>query len=130
MRINALEDQETGFQCGDADDNDEGRYILFYFLFAKNTYTLMRKLNIILFGGFIMFKIFNDDNYDKAMFIIARVIWGIAAFIFYCIGIDVMVMTDISPVIMDVYAIVMIYAMVRYSVIDICKMIDKTIDKE
>ena len=31
MRINALEDQETGFQCGDADDNDEGRYILFYF---------------------------------------------------------------------------------------------------
>lgn len=31
MRINALEDQETGFQCGDADDNDEGRYMLFYF---------------------------------------------------------------------------------------------------
>ena len=33
MRIDALEDQETGFQCGDADDNDEGRYILFYFFF-------------------------------------------------------------------------------------------------
>ena len=32
MRINALEDQETGFQCGDADDNDEGRYMLFYFV--------------------------------------------------------------------------------------------------
>ena len=31
MRINALEDQETGFQCGDADDNDEGHYMLFYF---------------------------------------------------------------------------------------------------
>ena len=31
MRINALEDQETGFQCDDADDNDEGRYMLFYF---------------------------------------------------------------------------------------------------
>ena len=34
MRIDALEDQETGFQCGDADDNDEGRYILFYFFFS------------------------------------------------------------------------------------------------
>ena len=31
MRTNALEDQETGFQCGDADDNDEGRCMLFYF---------------------------------------------------------------------------------------------------
>lgn len=31
MRINALEDQETRFQCGDVDDNDEGRYMLFYF---------------------------------------------------------------------------------------------------
>ena len=41
MRINALEDQETGFQCGDADDNDEGRYILFYF-FAKITRHLMK----------------------------------------------------------------------------------------
>ena len=77
-----------------------------------------------------MFKIFNDDNYDKAMFIIARVIWGLGTFIFYCIGIDVMAMADISPVIMDMYAIVMVYAMVRYSVIDICKMIVKTIDKE
>ena len=36
MRINALEDQETGFQCGDADDNDEGRYILFYFFRSRN----------------------------------------------------------------------------------------------
>ena len=36
MRINALEDQETGFQCGDADDNDEGRYILFYFFVRDN----------------------------------------------------------------------------------------------
>ena len=37
MRINALEDQETGFQCGDADDNDEGRYMLFYF--SRENYT-------------------------------------------------------------------------------------------
>ena len=37
MRINALEDQETGFQCGDADDNDEGRYMLFYFSREINT---------------------------------------------------------------------------------------------
>ena len=37
MRINALEDQETGFQCGDADDNDEGRYMLFYF-FVREIY--------------------------------------------------------------------------------------------
>ena len=44
MRIDALEDQETGFQCGDADDNDEGRYILFYFYFAKITMPLMKKL--------------------------------------------------------------------------------------
>ena len=44
MRINALEDQETGFQCGDADDNDEGHYMLFYFLFAKLTGSIMRKL--------------------------------------------------------------------------------------
>ena len=36
MRINALEDQETGFQCGDADDNDEGHYILFYFSVREN----------------------------------------------------------------------------------------------
>ena len=36
MRINALEDQETGFQCGDADDNDEGRYMLFYFFVREN----------------------------------------------------------------------------------------------
>ena len=43
MRINALEDQETGFQCGDADDNDEGHYILFYFLFAKFTWYIMRE---------------------------------------------------------------------------------------
>ena len=43
MRINALEDQETGFQCGDADDNDEGRYMLFYFLFAKFTWYIMRE---------------------------------------------------------------------------------------
>ena len=42
MRINALEDQETGFQCGDADDNDEGRYILFYFSLAKFTWGLMK----------------------------------------------------------------------------------------
>lgn len=47
MRTNALEDQETGFQCGDADDNDEGRYILFYFLFAKITWCVMRKLKKI-----------------------------------------------------------------------------------
>ena len=44
MRINALEDQETGFQCGDADDNDEGRCILFYFLFAKFTWSLPRRV--------------------------------------------------------------------------------------
>lgn len=37
MRIDALEDQETGFQCGDADDNDEGRCILFYF-FSREIY--------------------------------------------------------------------------------------------
>ena len=42
MRINVLEDQETGFQCGDADDNDEGRYMLFYFCFAKLTWCLMK----------------------------------------------------------------------------------------
>ena len=46
MRINALEDQETGFQCGDADDNDEGRYILFYFLFAKNAWSLMKRSDL------------------------------------------------------------------------------------
>lgn len=51
MRINALEDQETGFQCGDADDNDEGRYILFYFSLAKFTWGLMRKLKKFI-GGF------------------------------------------------------------------------------
>lgn len=53
MRINALEDQETGFQCGDADDNDEGRYILFYFyfLFAKFAWPLMREILIYIFGG-------------------------------------------------------------------------------
>ena len=39
MRTNALEDQETGFQCSDADDNDEGRYILFYF-FVREINTL------------------------------------------------------------------------------------------
>ena len=44
MRTNALEDQETEFQCGDADDNDEGRYMLFYFFFAKFTLTIMRKI--------------------------------------------------------------------------------------
>lgn len=42
MRIDALEDQETGFQCGDADDNDEGRYILFYFSLAKYAWYLMK----------------------------------------------------------------------------------------
>ena len=47
MRIDALEDQETGFQCSDADDNDEGRYILFYFSLAKFTWHLMRKLKKI-----------------------------------------------------------------------------------
>ena len=36
MRIDAIEDQETGLQCGDADDNDEGRYILFYFFRSRN----------------------------------------------------------------------------------------------
>ena len=55
MRINALEDQETGFQCGDADDNDEGHYILFYFLFAKFTESIMRKLKKFI-GGFIYEK--------------------------------------------------------------------------
>lgn len=47
MRTDALEDQETGFQCGDADDNDEGRYILFYFFRAKKTCSLMRELILI-----------------------------------------------------------------------------------
>ena len=51
MRTNALEDQETGFQCGDADDNDEGRYILFYFSLAKFTWYIMRKLKNFI-GGF------------------------------------------------------------------------------
>lgn len=51
MRINALEDQETGFQCGDADDNDEGRYILFYFYLAKFAWPLMREILIYIFGG-------------------------------------------------------------------------------
>lgn len=55
MRIDALEDQETGFQCGDADDNDEGRYILFYFSLAKFTGYLMRKLKKFI-GGFIYEK--------------------------------------------------------------------------
>lgn len=47
MRTNALEDQETGFQCGDADDNDEGHYMLFYFSLARKTYSLMRELILI-----------------------------------------------------------------------------------
>ena len=51
MRINALEDQETEFQCGDADDNDEGRYMLFYFSLAKNAWHLMREILIYIFGG-------------------------------------------------------------------------------
>lgn len=51
MRIDALEDQETGFQCGDADDNDEGRCILFYFSLAKFTWGLMREILIYIFGG-------------------------------------------------------------------------------
>lgn len=51
MRNDALEDQETGFQCGDADDNDEGRYILFYFSLAKYAHTIMRKLKKFI-GGF------------------------------------------------------------------------------
>ena len=55
MRIDALEDQETGFQCGDADDNDEGRYILFYFSLAKFAWYLMRKLKKII-GGIVMKK--------------------------------------------------------------------------
>ena len=42
MRINALEDQEIGFQCGDADDNDEGHCMLFYF-FAKFAWYIMRE---------------------------------------------------------------------------------------
>ena len=55
MRINALEDQETEFQCGDADNNDEGRYMLFYFSLAKLTRCLMRKLKKFI-GGFIYEK--------------------------------------------------------------------------
>ena len=55
MRTNALEDQETGFQCGDADDNDEGRYILFYFSLARFTWCIMRKLKNFI-GGFIYEK--------------------------------------------------------------------------
>lgn len=51
MRIDALEDQETGFQCGDADDNDEGCYILFYFYLAKFACPLMREILIYIFGG-------------------------------------------------------------------------------
>ena len=46
MRINALEDQETGIQCGDADDNDEGRYMLFYFSLAKFTLYLMKRSDL------------------------------------------------------------------------------------
>ena len=45
MRINALEDQETGFQCGDADDNDEGRYILFYF-FVREIYMVYNERKV------------------------------------------------------------------------------------
>lgn len=50
MRIDAFEDQETGFQCGDADDNDEGRYILFYFSRENNNASNERNLNFT-FGG-------------------------------------------------------------------------------
>ena len=57
MRIDALEDQETGFQCGDADDNDEGRYILFYFSLAKFTWSLMREILILHLEVFICLRI-------------------------------------------------------------------------
>ena len=56
MRINALEDQETGFQCGDADDNDEGRYILLYSFFAIISIPLMKKKKKKFIGGFIYEK--------------------------------------------------------------------------
>lgn len=56
MRIDALEDQETGFQCGDADDNDEGRYILFYFSIARKTYSLMRELILISMQKILIIK--------------------------------------------------------------------------
>ena len=73
-----------------------------------------------------MFKNFNDDNYDRARSIILRVIYGIGTFLLYCRGIDVMTMIDIPLVITDIYALVMMYALIRFSVIDICKIINKT----
>ena len=52
MRINALEDQETGFQCGDADDNDEGRYMLFYFfIFVREICILFNEETQKFIGG-------------------------------------------------------------------------------
>ena len=56
MRINALEDQETGFQCGDADDNDEGHYILFYFLFAKIAWCLMKEESVAWIERSMMYQ--------------------------------------------------------------------------
>lgn len=79
MRIDALEDQETGFQCGDADDNDEGRYILFYFSLAKFAWPLMREILILHLEVFIMFKNFKEDDYVKALNITLKV-WCISAF--------------------------------------------------
>ena len=56
MRINALEDQETGFQCGDADDNDEGRYILFLFFVRENCMVYNEETQKKFIGGFIYEK--------------------------------------------------------------------------
>lgn len=79
MRNDALEDQETGFQCGDADDNDEGRYILFYFFSrVKSMVSNERNLNFT-FGGIYMFKNFKEDDYVKALNITLKV-WCISAF--------------------------------------------------
>lgn len=42
MRIDALEDQETGFYR-EVDDNDEGRDILFYFFVVREIYMVFNE---------------------------------------------------------------------------------------
>lgn len=126
MRINALEDQETGFQCGDADDNDEGRYILFYFSLAKFAGSLMREILIYILEVFIMFKFINDDNYNKAMNIIVKVM--IFVIMLYVGSVAYVVAEITAPVLGRIAAYVIIGTGIKFGLIDAIKEFKKKED--
>ena len=125
MRINALEDQETGFN-GDVDDNDEGRYILFYFSLAKFAWPLMREILIYILEVFIMFKFINDDNYNKAMNIIVKVMLFV---IMLYVGSVAYVMAEYTaPILGRIAAYVIIGIGIKFGLIDAIKEFKKKED--